>query len=153
MNLKSDEKLIKNASVPAEGVFYMIPTPKIMTEFWYDRTDEPFTDEFDAMLHFSFWRNVVCNILSQYWKINPISIMDSYACIPRGRVEKVKDGYAVIHGGDSIVSPLFKAVQAFGLSDLYRNGHVQEITDAHEQVNPAQVEKLEKLIGKELEFL
>jgi len=147
----------KLSSIPAEGVFYLVPMPSGETQFYYDRVDEPFTDEWDAMLHFSFFNNVVKNILAQAWKINPDKLTDLYACIPRGRVDKTKNGYAVIHGGDSIVSPFQRALRAFGLTGLWsssQGGLVKEVIDsAHEVTDPKQVQRLESLIGVKMESI
>lgn len=140
----------KNATIPAEGVYYVLPRINGGYSVYSLRSDE--TEE---PLHMFYWEKVLNQVAHEY-KLKPNDVEDlktNYMAIPRGRVQKEFDKtsfketgrYLIVHGGDVPISQIKHFVlQDFGLITLSTQDKVKWIVDSHEKMDPKDVKVLEE---------
>lgn len=129
----------KQAAIPSEGIYYVVPKKDGHITVLSQRADEV-----EEPAHMFFWEKVLRYIAIEYHR-DMEHLSTNYMAIPRGRVQKEIDKvsfqptgrYIILHGGDVPTSTIsFAVLQDFGLVPLAAAGKVSWVVDAHEKMDP-----------------
>lgn len=135
-------KLLKEGAEPQLGAYYWIPLPNkkwdLMTFFE--------SHYGDSAMHDQLWESEVVPYLAHAWKLNPQqiqTIQHSSAGLPRGRICRMKRGYAHMHGNDAPVKANLDSIikREFGLPAM------TSVFDFHEQMLQLDVADIQSVFG------
>ena len=146
-------RVIGESKAPQSGAYWWIPHPDGSwdLEIFYDSEYGGETD------HIRMWRKYVIEKLAVIWKKDPqklrAQIGDNYTGLPRGRVNKVQNGYTIVHGNDTPTkNGLDGIINAFNLR-AYQLAHSKNILilfDEHETMIQGDPERVQKALGVKL---
>lgn len=147
-------RAILESKVPQSGAYWWLPTPKgrWTMEVFYD-------SEFNnATPHDEIWRIYVVERLATLWGKDPDrlrrSIADNYAGLPRGRVNKLRDSWTIVHGNDAPKGTrgVEGVINAFSLRAVITADEdaVKVYEDEHEKMMPGDPEAVQRALGVDL---
>lgn len=144
-------KAILESRAPQSGAYWWVPTPD---GSWYLETF--FDSEFAGnTMHDFIWRRYMMDVLGVLWNKDPRKLArvigDEYTGLPRGRVNKVGNGFTVVHGGDAPVrNAEDKIISTFNLYRAYKDGNVKFMDDEHETMMAGDPEAVQQALGVDL---
>lgn len=147
-------RAIQEARIPQSGAFWWIPLPngKWDMEVFYD-------SEFaDDTPHDQLWRRYMVERLATVWSKDHQTLRrrigDDYTGLPRGRVNRVRDGWTIVHGNDAPkgTNGVDGIINAFNLRSVVRAnpGAVKVFVDEHETMIPGHPEAVQRALGVDL---
>jgi hypothetical protein len=135
---------------PQEGPWYLVYLkPKWQVVAFTFKTQE------ESFGHVDVWKELAQRLAEHYGITNPKKIAQiaelPYA-LPRGRVCKVKQGYAIFNGQDwpqylKYTEIKNEIIKLFGLTEEHKAGRVLLAFDEHHQMLPDEQAKLQSYIG------
>jgi hypothetical protein len=142
-------KAIMESKVPQAGPYWWLPTPdgKWILEKFYD------SEYRGATGHDLLWDKYVIERLSVIWgkDTNKLrrSLRGHYTGLPRGRVNKVSNGWTVVHGDNAPVSSWKnQVIRAFVLTA--QKDKVRFMKDDHETIIPGDPEAIQDALKVDL---
>lgn len=146
-------RAILESRIPQSGAYWWIPTPDgdWTMDVYYDSEHRGNT------MHDRIWRRHVIEKLAVLWGKDPDwlkrAIGDNYTGLPRGRVNKVQDGFTIVHGNDAPVKDVVtKIMNAFNLRTYFRAhpDKVRAFEDEHETMLQGDPDVVQKALGTDL---
>lgn len=148
-----NRRTLRESRRPQIGIYWWLPTPDGDWEL-----DVYYASSLRGMpLHYRVWPQHVIDRLAVLWDRDPNELRreigDCYAGLPRGRVDKAREGYLIYHGGDApVANPMPKIMSAFNLRPMYeaRPDSVHVIEDEHWGMIPEDPPTISKVLGTDL---